>query len=87
MKIVTKCLANRLKIVLPNLIGETQNAFVFWRLITDNALIAFEAFHHMKNKKKGRKGYMAYKLDMSKAYDCMDWQFLQSVLKCMNLPF
>lgn len=71
MKIVTKCIANRLKYVLSSLISKTQSAFVLGRLITNNALIAFEAFHYIKKKKKGRKGYMTLKLDIAKAYDRM----------------
>ena len=39
------------------------------QLIIDNILIAFETLHHLKNKRKGKMGFMALKFDMSKAYD------------------
>lgn len=86
MKLVTKTIANRLKRVLPFVISENQSAFVANRLITDNALIAFDTFHYMKKKKTGRKGFMALKLEMSKAYDRVDWRFLHHVMLCMNFP-
>lgn len=59
MKIVNETVANRLKLVLPDLTSENQSAFVPHRLITDNAIIAFEIFHHLKKKKKGKKGHFA----------------------------
>jgi hypothetical protein len=46
-KIVAKCIANRLRPELDGIISETQSAFVPGRLITDNALIAFECFHNI----------------------------------------
>ncbi|XP_057452170.1 uncharacterized protein LOC130743990 [Lotus japonicus] len=85
-KIITKCIANRLKIILPDLICESQSAFVPGRLITDNALIAFECFHFMKKRIQSRNGIMALKLDMSKAYDRVEWPFLQSVMTSMGFP-
>jgi len=39
------------------------------RLISDNILVAFETLHHLKNKRKGKLGFIALKLDMSKTYD------------------
>jgi hypothetical protein len=67
--VVSKVLANRLKQILPDIISPNQSAFVLGRLITYNILLAYECTHYMKNKRSGRDGYAAIKLDMSKAYD------------------
>ena len=79
-KIVSKVIANRLKPLLNSIISDTQSAFIADRLITDNVLIAFESLHHMKNNCTGKTGFMALKLDMSKAYDRVEWSFLEKVL-------
>lgn len=68
-KIVAKVLANRLRKILPEVIGEHQSAFVPNRGIADNVLIAFELLHYMQQKKRGTEGDVALKLDVSKAYD------------------
>ena len=75
-KIFSKVLANRLKKFLPNLITEHQSAFAKNRLITDNILVAFETLHCMKNQTSSKTGCMALKLDMSKAYDRVEWNYL-----------
>lgn len=76
-KILAKVLANRLKLVLPGSISENQSAFVAGRNITDNVLVAFEIIHHMNRKSNGSEGEIALKLDISKAYDSVDWVFLK----------
>ena len=79
-KIISKTIANRLKKILPKLVSETQSAFMLDQLITDNILIAFETLHHLK-KNKGKMGFMALKLDMSKAYDRVGWNFLDKIME------
>ena len=68
-KIVSKVLANRLKVILPNVISDAQSAFVPDRQIIDNTTVAFEVLHRMRNKRKGKKWQMAIKLEISKGYD------------------
>ena len=83
-KIVAKVLANRLKAILPHVISENQSAFQAGRVITDNILMAFETLHYMKHYQKGKSGFMALKLDMSKAYDRVEWIFLENIMKRMG---
>lgn len=76
-KIVSKCLVNRLRPILDELVSQNQSAFVPGRMITDNALLAFECFHFIQRNKNANKAACAYKLDLSKAYDRVDWVFLE----------
>lgn len=54
--------------------------FVPRRLITDNMLIAYELSHYKQNKRRAVVGYAALKLDMSKAYDRVEWRFLEQIM-------
>ena len=55
-KIAAKVIANRLKVILPDIISPNQSAFVPGRMITDNVLLAYELTRHMQNKKSGAQG-------------------------------
>jgi hypothetical protein len=78
--IFAKILANRLKMVLPAIISLQQSAFVPGWLIMDNILVAYETLHTMSTRMKGKKGFMAIKVDISKAYDRVKWAFLEGIM-------
>lgn len=84
-KIIAKVLANRLKLVLNAVISESQIAFVPGRLIFDNLMAGYECIDYITNKRQGKKGYVAMKLDMSKAYDRVKWCFLKHIM--LNMGF
>ncbi|RVW55706.1 LINE-1 retrotransposable element ORF2 protein [Vitis vinifera] len=72
-KLLAKVLANRLKKVVGKVVSTTQNAFVEGRQILDAALIANEVIDSlMKRKESG----VLCKLDLEKAYDRINWDFL-----------
>ena len=80
-QIISKVIANRLKLILPNVISDSQNAFVPNCLITDKTTVAYEILHRMRNRRRGKVGQMAIKLDISKAYDRVEWSFLQGIMQ------
>lgn len=83
-KIFAKVLANCLSRVLPIVMSANQCAFVLGRVITDYILIRQEIFHYLKNRRSGRVHSVAIKLDMRKAYDRVEWIFLQRIMLRMG---
>ncbi|XP_041001144.1 uncharacterized protein LOC121246895 [Juglans microcarpa x Juglans regia] len=61
--------------------SSNQSIFIPGRLITDNVMIAYESLHTMKTRQKGRIGSMALKLDMSKAYNRIEWRYVEAVMR------
>jgi hypothetical protein len=77
-------LANQLKNILHDIISSYQSAFVLGRLISDNILVAYETMHIMQSRMWGKEGFIGVKLDMSKAYDRVEWTFLRAVMNKMG---
>ncbi|GER24988.1 RNA-directed DNA polymerase-like protein [Striga asiatica] len=75
-RLIAKILALRIKSVIKFCISQSQTAFVPDRQILDNVIIANECLHFLKGKKRGKKRYMALKLDMAKAFDRVEWPLL-----------
>ena len=83
-RLTSKVIANRLKRFLPRIVSENQSAFISDCLITDNNIVAFETMHHLNQKRSGKIGEMALKLDMSKAFDCVEWGCLEKNMHKMG---
>lgn len=80
-RIVAKTIANRLKQILHSIVTPTQSAFVPNRLITDNIIIGYECLYKIRSYKSKNEGLVALKLDISKAYDKVEWKFLESTMR------
>ena len=79
-KIISKNLANRLKVHLHKIISPLQSAFVPKRNIQDNTILAHQLLHSFKSK-RGKGGFMFLKMDMEKAFDRMEWSFVLAILE------
>ena len=82
-KILSKVLANRLKQVMGKIISDSQTAFVKNRQILDDILIANEV---VDEARKNKKELMLFKVDFEKAFDSVDWGYLDSIMKNMLFP-
>ncbi|PKI64943.1 hypothetical protein CRG98_014657 [Punica granatum] len=78
-KITTKIVANRLQKYMPSLISPYRSSFIPGRHIQDNIIVAQELIHYMRRMKR-KKGFMALKIDLEKAYDRLSWDFLNATL-------
>ena len=75
MKLITKVLVNKLRPQLDCIIGLLQSSFILGRGTCDNAIIAQEVVHHMQ-RSKVKVGSLLFKMDLEKAYDRVNWDFL-----------
>jgi hypothetical protein len=78
-KTITKLIVSKLRPLLHKIISPTQSAFIPRRWIAENQVIVHEVLHSFK-KRKLKRGMMATKLDLQKAYDRVNWRFLKVVL-------
>uniref|UniRef100_A0A803NHF6 Reverse transcriptase domain-containing protein n=1 Tax=Cannabis sativa TaxID=3483 RepID=A0A803NHF6_CANSA len=84
-KVISKIIVNRIKPILPKLIYPTQAAFVPGRNIQDNNVLVQEIIHSF-NRKRGKEGFFAIKIDLMKAYDKLSWGAINQVLSCFGIP-
>lgn len=69
---------------MPKLISPSQNAFVLGRQIQDSIILERKVFHFLKLRKATHRFELGIKLDMNKAYDRVEWDFLEAVMRKMG---
>ena len=84
-KNISKVIVNRLRPLLENIVSPFQSAFILGKRGTDNVIIVQELVHTIGHA-KGRKGYMAIKIDLEKAYDRIEWNFIREMFLKFNFP-
>ncbi|GKV21745.1 hypothetical protein SLEP1_g31697 [Rubroshorea leprosula] len=80
-KLLAKILANRLKLVMTDIISDSKSAFVGGRQLVDSVLILNEVVDEVKQRKQES---FIFKADFEKAYDCVDWNFLDWMMEQMG---
>ncbi|KAJ9561644.1 hypothetical protein OSB04_006804 [Centaurea solstitialis] len=77
-KCISKVIVGRMKSYLDGVVGKYQSAFIPGRHIADNILMAHElVIGYHKDIGQPR---CAFKIDIRKAYDMVDWRFLSNML-------
>ncbi len=71
-----------MQVVIPDIISGSQSAFIKGRRITDNILIANELVRNFHLSSGAAKACL--KVDLRKAYDSVNRQFLFHTLKCLG---
>ncbi|GJU18554.1 hypothetical protein Tco_1146520 [Tanacetum coccineum] len=77
-KCISKIIANRVKEGLGDIVSINQSAFVPGRRISDNILLTQELMRNYHRRRGPPR--CAFKVDIQKAYDIVDWNFLETIL-------
>lgn len=83
-KIIAKVLANRLQCVLDTVISSSQSVFVKGMGIFDNIILSNELVKGYKRRQVSPRCMV--KVDIKKAYDSVEWPFLQQMLEALDFP-
>ncbi|XP_074305864.1 uncharacterized protein LOC141641086 [Silene latifolia] len=83
-KVISMLLCSRMALVLPDLISKTQGAFVKGRSILENILICQDLIRQYSRGKASPR--CLFKLDLQKAYDSIEWAFVDQMLEALHLP-
>lgn len=84
-KVITKIIVSRIRPYLIKWISPNQASYVPGRHIADNIMITQEILHKCRVT-HGNKGFLVWKIDLSKAYDKLNWNFIEQVLYELQLP-
>jgi len=84
-KVITKVFVSRLQPFLADLISPLQSSFIPGRVTTDNAILAQEVVHFIHHS-CAKKGSIAFKIDLERAYDRLNWDFLELTLHDFSFP-
>lgn len=84
VKCITKVMCARMKLILPEIIVENQGAFIQGRFIGHNIMICQDFVRYYG--KKGTSLGCIITMDMKKAYDSINWNFLNELLRGLNFP-
>ena len=82
-KILAKMISARVRPLLPDLIHDTQTGFVQDRSILDNVFTFSEATEWAQHSGQHLAVLL---LDFEKAYDRVDWSFLEGTLERLGFP-
>ncbi|KAL9241284.1 hypothetical protein vseg_015413 [Gypsophila vaccaria] len=83
-KCISKLLCAKLTEVLPGIISESQTAFIKGRSILDNILVCQDLVKLYSRKACSPRAIL--KLDLQKAYDSIEWRFIEELLDALNFP-
>ena len=84
-KLLSRIIVHRLKPYMAEVINPCQAGFVPGRRTSDNIIIVQEVIRTLISR-RGRTGYVVIKLDLEKAYDRLEWHFIQDTLEFFQLP-
>ena len=84
-KLVSRIIVHRLKPYIVEAINPCQVGFVQGRCTSDNIIIVQEVIRTLISR-RGQMGYVALKLDLEKAYDRLEWHYIQETLEFFQLP-
>lgn len=85
-KIISKIFVHRLRPILCSIISPFQSSFLPCRRTSDNILITQGILEYMNKPTKRKCHFMAIKIDLEKAFDSLEWDFLQKVSDFFGFP-